>query len=149
VATNDSVAEGPDGDDEDRESRRNDDAQAGSGLRDRTTELLVILVLAFFAGFSERIVKQLAERMRFRDVAADLIPAGAPQDRGTGGVQKGTGERSALTGDSAESPAAGGDEEDHSDGCLADHEVSDEDATDDTQLPAACGGVEDAAQITN
>lgn len=121
---------------------------AASPLRDRTTELLIILVLAFFAGFSERIVKQLAERMRFRDVAADLTPPVSGQDGRAGGGRNGSGVLGA-TEKAIGAPSTVGDADDHSDGCLADYEVADEDATDDTQLPAAAGGVEDAAQSTN
>lgn len=113
------------------------------GLRGRTTELLVILVIAFFAGFSERLVKQLAERMQFRDVAADLTPAGAAPGPGAPGQPN----RLAGPGggdESSEAPDAGGDADDDDDGCLAHHEVEEDDATDDTQLPPASGGVEDA-----
>ncbi len=144
-----SAAAAPDAGAADTQSGPTEAAQARPGLRDRTTELLVILVIAFFAGFSERIVKQLAERMRFRDVAADLTPAASLQDHRSGGRQEGSAANSGLLAETAGLPGASGDEEDHADGCLADHEVSDEDATDDTQLPASAGGVEDAAQSTN
>jgi len=125
---------------------------AASPLGDRTTELLVILVLSFFAGFSERIVKQLAEKMRFRDVAGDLTPVASPQDHRTlgGGGGSGQGNGTAAAAGPASGVGAAVDpaaaEEEHVDGCIAAVELAEDDLTDDSELPETTGGVVEGAR---
>jgi hypothetical protein len=102
-----------------------------------------MLVLAFFAGFTERMVKKLAERIQFRDIADDLAtspPAGGGLTGRAPAPGDGDGSASAAI-----PPGAAADGEEEEDGCLAHHEVTDDEATDDTQLPPATGGIEAAA----
>ncbi len=116
----------------------------GKRVNRRSTYLLEILVIAFFAGFTERLVKQLADRIRFRDVAAAAAVAdpakGTLADRKAAGLARAGGGIEAA-GDGFD--AAIDVEEDRTDGCLADHDIAEEDLTDDSQLPAAMGGVEE------
>lgn len=117
--------------------------------KSRTTELLVMLVIAFFAGFTERMVSRLAERINFREVAADLPAAAAPQGGRAGGPRNGGPSRS--NGGSTDGGSSGGGptdmaatEEEHVDGCIADVELSKDDLTDDSELPETTGGVEES-----
>lgn len=119
--------------------------------KSRTTELLVMLVIAFFAGFTERMVSRLAERINFREVAADLPPTAAPQGGRSGGAKNGGSSRS-NGGATDGGPGGGGGgptdmaatEEGHVDGCIADVELSKDDLTDDSELPETTGGVEES-----
>lgn len=115
-----------------------DETERTAVIVDRgTADWLVILVIAFFAGFTERLVSRLADRFRFRDVAAQAA-AGAGSLRDAEVTRSGaqlsrTGPAGANTQD--------GDDDPGEDGCVAHDELADEDLTDDVELPETTGGV--------
>jgi hypothetical protein len=113
-----------------------------------THDLLILLVVAFFGGFSERLVRQLAQRINFRDVATDVAAAGVTGAAAMRQASRQSARPTAAAAAAASLPQAaadgGHDPDDDVDGCLADHEIGDDEAADDTQLPGATGGVEDA-----
>lgn len=117
--------------------------RSGTQVDDQTTDLLALLVIAFFAGFTERLVSQLAERVRFREVASALPASGAlaPAGGPTAGPRGG---RAAAPPEAAVPEDAVVDEEGEVDGCVSDIALGDDEATDDSQLPPAEGGVEEA-----
>ena len=106
---------------------------------------LLVVVAAFLAGFSERLVPDLLEKSSLVAGGAGRSSTVAPSPAtGAGGgtpppPSSGTG-AAAVTGGGP--PEAGHEE---IDGCIAETEVNEDEATDDTQLPAATGGVEEAA----
>lgn len=103
-----------------------------------------LVVVAFLAGFSERLVPNLLEKATLTGMAAQrtVLPAGG----GIGGALVAAAEsQAAAAAASSPAPAAAPDPADEAcDGCVADAEIGVEDETDDTELPPAAGGVADA-----
>jgi hypothetical protein len=106
----------------------------------RSVDALVLLVVAFFAGFAERLVSELATRFRFRDVAAQAAAGaggpGRPDPRLAG--------RGGPAGGGSAAQTSGGEEEDESeseDGCVADAQLPEDELTHDSELPETTGGV--------
>lgn len=110
----------------------------------QSTRFLVLLVVAFFAGFTERLVKQLADRVRFQDLAVASPGAAAAASNLTKltKVTKPTGAAAAAAAPGEAEPDS--ETEQDVDGCVSDIALEDEEVTDDSQLPPAEGGVEEA-----
>ena len=125
-------------------------AAGGTGpAGDALPSMLVLALAGFFAGFSERLIPDLLEKA-----------AVAGRKTGAGAVAGATPARPAVAGPTGESnplgrPVAGwGAEaaqvseesagaEEEVDGCVSDIALTQDEITDDSQLPAALGGVEE------
>lgn len=102
---------------------------------------LELVIIAFIAGFLERLVPDLLNRSTLVSTPrpAAAVPGPVAPDRGPGG---GGGRPAADGGPPAPPPPPDVDEDDEEpDGCVADIEISEDEATDDSELPEASGGV--------
>ena len=115
------------------------------------TRWLIVAFIAFVAGFSERLVTGLLDRA----TAAAATQPNPLAGSATGTSRSGGGgtisnETNPLGLQRPDGGAGNGGEggaatpaDDHEEGCLAEDEGNEEEATDDTQLPPATGGVEE------
>lgn len=127
---------------------RSPDAMAEWG--DIDIKWILYALVAFIGGFSERLVAGLLEKASAAAAAPSNPLAGAtPPATGSGptatetnplGLQRSDDDTEAHR--SREAPAG-----DDADGCLAEEEGGPDDATDDSQLPAATGGVEEIEEM--
>ncbi|WP_081159367.1 hypothetical protein [Ensifer aridi] len=112
----------------------------------------IAIVVAFLAGFSERLVGDLLDS-KFVPVIADPATAPASQSRSRRDTSRATASRSQAdaTNPAGRTQPANGtaapqapptDPNDHLDYCLCDTELEGDETTDDLDLPKASGGIE-------
>ena len=123
------------------------DAAVGAAQR---PAWLVLALAGFFAGFSERLIPDLLDKVAVATRAAAKPPAASavPKGGATGpaGETNPLGRPAEPAGSAAESAQVSEEAEgaEHEvDGCVSDIPISEDEITDDSQLPAAMGGVEE------
>lgn len=107
---------------------------------------LEVVIVAFVAGFLERLVPDLLDRSTLvsRPPAAAPVPPPVQPRGAAGGAApgpQGGGAQGPRGGDPG--PVDDGPEPDEPDGCVADVKIEEDDLTDDSELPETVGGVAD------